>query len=592
MLTNRPQTFQTVQTNRVFQGTVQGRHLRKPRQNVTLRVHADKEGRQPWNFVRFVRTLSFYNQIKGPQDFVADFLKNFQQQPESVNRRLIGDKSADMNSGVIMVTGATGGVGKRVVQELLKKGKKVRGMVRNYEKAEKLLGKLEAAENAVLEVAAVDFTQRKTLVEEMFCGVERLIDCSAVIVTPKEGDTEDRQKYFQGIKFYDPMISGDTPEAVEFNGRQNLFSALKGRLGTEEGVYLLNPDMPQEYLQQWGPLDDVVMGGVSESGIRKGSTLGENAEPGFLFSGVVSTDNSGGFASVRSKNFDPVMNLSQYEGLELRLKGDGNRYKIVIRDSQQWDTVGYTKSFDTVKDEWQSIKIPFGECVPVFRAKTVKDGKKLNASQIHSLQLMLSNFEYDAELNPNFTEGPFALPVQYIRSYTSKPVTPKYVQVSSAGVTRFNRPGINIDEEPPAVRLNDQLGGILTYKLKGEDVIRESGVPFTIVRPCALTEEPAGAELECDQGDVIRGKIGREDIAQLCAYLLEDPSMVGVTFEIKSTVPFSTPFEIDPNNPPPPRDWAALLKQADLQPGVTGKTVDGVYTGRQVEASYMLATAK
>lgn len=39
--------------------------------------------------------------------------------------------------------------------------------------------------------------------------------------------------------------------------------------------------------------------------------------------------------------------------------------------------------------------------------------------------------------------------------------------VSSAGVTRPNRPGINVDEEPPAVKLNDALGGILTYKLKG-----------------------------------------------------------------------------------------------------------------------------
>jgi len=43
----------------------------------------------------------------------------------------------------------------------------------------------------------------------------------------------------------------------------------------------------------------------------------------------------------------------------------------------------------------------------------------------------------------------------------------------------------------------------------GEDVIRSSGVPFAIVRPVALTEEPAGAELQLDQGDTIRGKISR-----------------------------------------------------------------------------------
>ena len=44
----------------------------------------------------------------------------------------------------------------------------------------------------------------------------------------------------------------------------------------------------------------------------------------------------------------------------------------------------------------------------------------------------------------------------------------------------------------------------LTFEcFQGEDLIRESGVPYTIVRPCALTEEPAGAALIFEQGDNI-----------------------------------------------------------------------------------------
>lgn len=34
--------------------------------------------------------------------------------------------------------------------------------------------------------------------------------------------------------------------------------------------------------------------------------------------------------------------------------------------------------------------------------------------------------------------------------------------------------------------------------------MRQSGVPFVVVRPCALTEEPAGAELQLSQGDTIK----------------------------------------------------------------------------------------
>lgn len=108
--------------------------------------------------------------------------------------------------------------------------------------------------------------------------------------------------------------------------------------------------------------------------------------------------------------------------------------------------------------------------------------------------------------------------------------------------------------EPPAVQMNDMLGGILTYKaraspgffcgavveclcsararrrsprhslaqspsawlpplplqLAAEDELRASGVPFAIVRPVALTEEPGGMPLVWEQGDTIKGKVSRE----------------------------------------------------------------------------------
>lgn len=49
----------------------------------------------------------------------------------------------------------------------------------------------------------------------------------------------------------------------------------------------------------WGPLDDVVMGGVSESGFKVQAGAGEGGQPAGIFSGTVSSSNNGGFASVR-----------------------------------------------------------------------------------------------------------------------------------------------------------------------------------------------------------------------------------------------------------------------------------------------------
>lgn len=48
----------------------------------------------------------------------------------------------------------------------------------------------------------------------------------------------------------------------------------------------------------WGPLDDVVMGGVSQSGFEVRQGVGEQGAPAGLFSGQVSSSNNGGFASV------------------------------------------------------------------------------------------------------------------------------------------------------------------------------------------------------------------------------------------------------------------------------------------------------
>jgi hypothetical protein len=160
----------------------------------------------------------------------------------------------------------------------------------------------------------------------------------------------------------------------------------------------------------WGALDDVVMGGVSASSFQ-------NAPEGAIFSGDVSTANSGGFASVRTRNLEPPLNLAGSAGLMLRVKGDGKRYKFLIRDGESWDSVAYASSFDTQKDLWETIHIPFAQLVPVFRAKTVKEGPTLNLSQIRSLQLMLSKFEYDGALNPHFEAGGFRLLVQSISVY-------------------------------------------------------------------------------------------------------------------------------------------------------------------------------
>lgn len=166
----------------------------------------------------------------------------------------------------------------------------------------------------------------------------------------------------------------------------------------------------------WGAVDDVVMGGVSASGM---SLL-----PGYArFSGNVSTANSGGFASVRTRNFEPPFNLQGWQGVRLVLRGDGQRYKVILRNSNNWDSLAYCHSVDTEPDQWIVVDIPFSALVPTFRAKTQPTAPPLDATSVCSFQLMLSKFEYDGDKNPHFRPGAFSLDVRSLGVYrtTSKP---------------------------------------------------------------------------------------------------------------------------------------------------------------------------
>ena len=177
----------------------------------------------------------------------------------------------------------------------------------------------------------------------------------------------------------------------------------------ENRKILFDFTQPIDIKNTWGALDDVVMGGVSNSAIYPGNGVA-------VFSGRVSTENSGGFASVRTRNFDPAIALSDYTGIELHLKGDGNRYKFLLRDDDSWDSIGFSHSFDTIANDWITVQIPFSTLIPVFRAKTVS-GRSLNSSAVRSLQLMLSKFEYDGALNPHFNSGEFRLEIRQIAAY-------------------------------------------------------------------------------------------------------------------------------------------------------------------------------
>jgi uncharacterized protein YbjT (DUF2867 family) len=101
----------------------------------------------------------------------------------------------------------------------------------------------------------------------------------------------------------------------------------------------------------------------------------------------------------------------------------------------------------------------------------------------------------------------------------------QFVMVSSRGATQVDHP------------LNRMFGNVLVWKLKGEDYLRASGVPYTVIRPGGLLNEPGGrGDIAFEQGDRRFGgsalTIPREDVAIVCVQALKHPQARFRTFEV------------------------------------------------------------
>ena len=149
----------------------------------------------------------------------------------------------------------------------------------------------------------------------------------------------------------------------------------------------------------WRPIDDPVMGGVSAS------TAQLTAEGTLVFSGTVSLENNGGFASIRSSALDGAHQSAR--GITLSVRGDGKRYKVNLRTSDTFDSVQYQAVFETAAGKWETIRIPFDAFRPVFRGRPVPDAPVLAPQRIVSVGFLISDRQ----------AGPFRLEIRAIRAH-------------------------------------------------------------------------------------------------------------------------------------------------------------------------------
>jgi len=152
-----------------------------------------------------------------------------------------------------------------------------------------------------------------------------------------------------------------------------------------------SPDAPAD----WRSIDDPVMGGVSDSQFVA-------TNDGAAFTGTVSLEHGGGFASVRAP--EASYDLSGHDGLRLRLRGDGKRYWLTTY-TQTGGSVSYRASIEPA-EHWTAVPVAFDDLTPYRRGTTASGAPAFDPGQLRTLGLLIADEQ----------AGPFRLEVAWIRA--------------------------------------------------------------------------------------------------------------------------------------------------------------------------------
>ncbi len=150
---------------------------------------------------------------------------------------------------------------------------------------------------------------------------------------------------------------------------------------------------------RWRQLHDDVMGGISKG------TYQRTANDTGLFSGALSLENNGGFATVRS----PARNLGLegFDGLLIRLKGDGRRYSLgCLPSDRRMEINTWRFDFQTKKNEWMEIRVPFASLQHSIMGRRLPT-PPIAGEKIRSLSFMIGDKN----------EEPFRLEIDWVQAY-------------------------------------------------------------------------------------------------------------------------------------------------------------------------------
>jgi len=103
----------------------------------------------------------------------------------------------------------------------------------------------------------------------------------------------------------------------------------------------------------------------------------------------------------------PNGDLSAFDGLRIRIRGDGRTYRIRLRSGKRYDGIAYQADFRTRDEVLTEFTVPFSKMIPVWRGRYVRGAKPLDRSSIRQVGFMISDGK----------AGPFQLDIEQVVAY-------------------------------------------------------------------------------------------------------------------------------------------------------------------------------
>ncbi|KAF8062069.1 HCF173 [Scenedesmus sp. PABB004] len=378
----------------------------------------------------------------------------------------------------VLVVGATGRVGRILIRKLLLRGYKVAALVRTREGIRDSEGAAEGLPSAV-EIVTGDVGELRDC-QRAVRGVDKIIFCAAAR-TAFTGDLVRVDE--RGVARLAAALQDEQWRRAKAGGRKYSPAAKREVADFSKVYHQLKWDIDFVGVQgEDGSVKrDAERANLAAAEITDGDNL--------VFSGALFS--RGAFAEVGA-DLNPLLpggdeRLAGTEGLTLRVKSEGHTYACVLRTAEGHS---YAARFPTRPARYSTVRLPWA----LFRP--------------------------EAEGQPPLTPGAIKhLEVDWIKALPAG-AEPDFVLVSCSGAGRGGVPA-------------DELARIVAAKRRGEDLLRSTGLGYTIIRPGPLVDEPGGYKaLVFDQGDRVGQSVSAADVADICLRALHEGEARNKTFDV------------------------------------------------------------